>query len=184
MYSPENLEVTPDEWEWRKSFYGFEPADEKRLKGVKALAESFVHEVVDELYSIFKQHQETNRLILDEETLERLKESQNRYFLELFSGDYGEEYLRQRLKIGRVHHHIGLELEWYLGAYTHYQRLTQPRLMELYPTDVKAGLQVIDSMQKLITLDQSLSVTAYMAAREEQIRAQADQIEQLSSLVE
>lgn len=165
MYKPDQLEVTPDEWEWRKYFYGFQEDDVARLRGLKAFAENFVHEVVEELYVLFTLHHETARFITDKEMLERLKESQTRYFLELFDGNYGEDYLRRRLKIGRIHQQIGLDLEWYLGAYTHYIRLVQPHIMEIFSGDSNNGLKVIDSLLKLISLDQSLAVTAYMASK-------------------
>lgn len=167
MFTPDQLEVTPDEWEWRKYFYGFDETDAARLKGIKAFAENFVHEVVNELYVIFTLNHETSRLISDKETLAQLKESQTRYFLELFDGSYNEDYLRQRLKIGRIHQQIGLDLEWYLGAYTHYIRLVQPHIMEIFSGDVQGGLAVTDSLLKLISLDQSLAVTAYMASKAE-----------------
>ena len=166
MHCLNDSEVSIEEWEWRKSFFGFGPDDVGRLMDVKPFADSFVHEVVDELYLIFQQHEQTRIFIQDQKILTRLKTTQTNYFLDLFSCDYGEEYLRQRLRIGSVHHHIGLEIEWYLGAYTHYLRLVQPRLMELFGADLEYGLLVFDSMQKLITLDQSLAVSSYLASKE------------------
>ena len=184
MLGRENQEVDPDEWEWRKSFYGFEPDDEIRLKGVRQAAGDFVHDVVAELYEILERYPETNRLLREPTMLKRLKESQSRYFLELFDGDYGEEYLRARLKIGRVHHHIGLELEWYLGAYTHYYRLVHPRIMAALAPDTDNSLATLASLHKLITLDQSLAVSAYMVAKDNLVEQQTDEIKHLSSRID
>lgn len=157
-------EITPEEWEWRKAFYGFEAVDAERLLCLRPAAEGFVAVVVDQLYEILARFHETNHLLKQLDSFERLKSGQRRYFLELFDGDYGEEYLRGRLKLGRVHYHMGLELEWYLGAYNHYLRLTKPQVISALSPDVVGAQATFDSLCKLVTLDQSLAVTAYQFA--------------------
>ena len=47
--------------------------------------------------------------------LEDRKRTLNNWFTQLFSGDYGPEYIRSRLKIGRVHVNIGLPIRYPLA---------------------------------------------------------------------
>jgi hypothetical protein len=183
MSNKSKLEVSLDEWERRKAFYGFDQEDAKRLLSLKEKATEFVDEVVSELYKTLEWFKETRSILDRLESIEPLKAAQKRYFLELFDGEYGEEYLRERLKIGRVHHHIGLEMEWYLGAYTHYYQLVHERIMQLYQNNPAEGLAIAESLHKLIVLDQTLASSAYLTAREARIREQGREIERLSSLV-
>ncbi|MFP3637174.1 protoglobin domain-containing protein, partial [Bacillus sp. SIMBA_033] len=63
---------------------------------------------------------ETRDLLVDDETVNRLKQSQRAYFSTLTAGQYDDGYLEHRLRVGLAHAKVGLSPEWYLGAYSHY----------------------------------------------------------------
>ncbi|MET0103092.1 MAG: protoglobin domain-containing protein [Sedimenticola sp.] len=176
-------EVSLEEWERRKAFAGFGSEEIAVLKLLRPAAESFVKDVVELLYEQFIRFEETHRLMRDDDTLNRLKSAQHSYFLELFDGEYGEAYLLSRLNIGRVHHRIGLAPEWYMGAYAHYICLVRPHIYQALESDVEQGHKALDALTKLITLDQSLAVSTYIAAREEVIEQQTAEIMELSTPV-
>ena len=95
----------------RKSFLEFTEADVALLKQLHALLEASGS--IDEFTRVFYDHllayPEMRALIPDEATLERLKKSQSAYFNGLTVGDYGDEYVRQRLHVGAVHQRVGLD---------------------------------------------------------------------------
>lgn len=175
--------VTLAEWEQRKAFLGFGQDDIDILIGLRPLADRIVDEIVEQLYEIFIRFPETHRQLRDDATLERLKQAQHKYFLELFDGDYGASYFESRLNIGEVHHRVGLSPEWYLGAYANYSRLIRPYLIEAFAPDINKALAAIDALEKLIVLDESLAITTYISASEEVIEQQTAEILELSTPV-
>lgn len=176
-------EISLEEWERRKVFLGFDENDTVLLKELRPAAQSFVSSVVDELYEEFIRFKDTHELLRSDDTLNRVKRAQHGYFLELFDGEYGRDYLNTRLAIGRVHHRVGLAPEWYLGAYAHYMRLVRRPIMDVFAPDMDKGLQAIDALTKLIALDQSLAISTYLASREMVIEAQTAEIMELSTPV-
>jgi CheY-like chemotaxis protein len=101
---------------------------------------------------------------------------QREYFLSLMTGDYGEEYLENRLLIGRVHQRIGLEPRWYIGAYSYYAQVMLPKFLEESGADHDETVAGVTALMKLIMLDVELSVSAYSIAREETISRQQTEI--------
>lgn len=52
-----------------------------------------------------------------------------------------------------------------VNTFMDFKKMTLPDYMEIFSGDSKNGLKVIDSLLRLISLDQSLAVTAYMASK-------------------
>lgn len=169
-------EVTLKEWERRKDFVGFTKEDVNLLKELRPVAEKFVDKIVDQLYEQFMKFDETKEFFPDKETLNRVKTMQKEYFIRLTEGVYGEEYLVNRLHIGRVHERIGLSPRWYIGTYSIYVQLATPYLMKAFKNNAKKSQQAFGALLKLILLDQDLAISTYIAAREEVISHQAREI--------
>lgn len=177
--------ITLEEWPRLKAFVGLDQNDIDILKSLRPLAEQAVDPMIDEIYEIFIRFDETHSLLRKAGTLDRLKNSQREYFLELFSGDYGDAYFESRLRVGQVHHHVGLTPQWYLTAYCHYQRIFRPYIFNnLEPA---AAMKAFDSVHRIITLDKSLAINTYVAtgaqAKEELISQQHAEIIEISTPV-
>lgn len=173
--------VTLEDWDRRKEFACFTNEDAKLLKELRPLAESFVDKVVEELYAQFMKFDETRVLLKDKETINRLKTTQKEYFLGLTSGKYGREYLENRIHIGRTHQRVGLSPQWYMGAYLIYMQLVIPRIMAHIDIKKKKDQRKLLAMLKIINLDQELAVTTYIAASNEVISRQAEEIMEIST---
>lgn len=176
-------EVTMQEWERRKEFVGFTDEDVQLLRELRPIAEAYADEVVEGLYRQFLRFEETKAFFPDEATLNRVKTLQKAYFLGLTQGDYGEAYLANRLHIGRVHQRIGLLPRWYMGAYSIYMQLVFPRVMAAFRSDVEKAQRAFLALLKLMMLDMDLALATYIAAREEVIARQAQEILEISTPV-
>jgi rsbT co-antagonist protein RsbR len=176
-------EVSPADWESRKAFVGFTDKDAQLLRELRPDAEAAVDEVVEEFYRRFLSFPETRAFFKDEALLRRVKAMQKQYFLGLTQGDYGPGYLRNRLEIGRVHQRIGLAPRWYMGAYSIYIQLVFPRTLAAFGPNLEQGKQAFLALLKLITLDKELAITTYIAASEEVITRQAQEIMEISTPV-
>jgi rsbT co-antagonist protein RsbR len=176
-------DVTGAEWERRKAFVGFTSEDADLLRTMRPMAEASVDGVVEELYRRFLAFEETRAFFSDPARLARVKAMQKQYFLGLTGGDYGEAYLRNRLEIGRVHQRIGLLPRWYMGAYSIYMQLVVPQTLTVFDRDLEKGQRALLALLRIITLDKELAVTTYIAAGEEIITRQSQEIMEISTPV-
>ena len=163
--------VTLDDWERRKEFLGFTDEDARLLRQLRPAAEAFVDDVVEELYRRLLDFEEAKAFLKDPGVLVHVKAAQRAYFLGLTAGDYGKEYLTDRLRIGRTHQRIGLPPRWYMGTYSLYMQLVLPRVMAAVAPAEKAH-RSFSALLKLVGLDTELAVSTYIAARDEVIGRQ------------
>jgi len=176
-------EVSLEEWERRKEFVSFTEEDAALLRELRPIAESYADEVIDGLYKKFIQFPETKAFFPDEKTLNRVKALQKDYFLGLTRGEYGADYLTNRLFIGRVHQMIKLSPRWYMGAYSIYKQLVFPKVIEASKHDLEKCKRILMALIRLISLDQEIAVTTYIMASELVITRQSEEIVELSTPV-
>lgn len=167
----------------RKQFLQFTPEDVRRLESLNAPAERYADQIIDELYQHFLAHEETQQFFSDPKVLAYVKNAQKQYFLRLTQGNYEDEYVAGRVRIGAVHERIGLEGKWYLGAYNFYLRTVATRILEVYRGDAELMLATFMSLMKLVFLDIGLAFDTYIFQRERTIRQQQEAIRELSTPV-
>lgn len=173
--------VTDEAFEKRKAFCRFDETDAALLTELRDLFERHADAVVDRFYDHLTQHEALQPLLSDEATVKRLKGFQRDYLLSLASGDYGVEYARNRLKIGRTHDRIGLESEWYLGTYGLYLDVLLPLIQEHYRSDGPRAARTSAALSKLMVLDMQLVLDAYFGMRQ---RRAVERSEQLAAVGE
>ena len=176
-------ELTAAEITRRKEWLEFGDADEARLAELDPIAQTYADDVVEVLYEHFLAFPETRGFFDQPGVLEYVKSMQHAYFVRLTQGDYHEGYVRDRLKIGAVHEEIGLDVKWYLGAYSRYLRIVAERIFQAFGDDRMAALRAYLSLEKLVFLDIGLAVDTYIHQRERTIVAQEAAIRELSTPV-
>lgn len=179
----EQFEITEGEIASRKAFHEFGPDDVAKLRSLAPLAQRYADPVVEGLYKLFLSHEATRGFFGDPAVLERVKKQQKDYFLGLTSGDYGKAYVENRLNVGSVHERIKLVPKWYIGAYCFYVRAVASRLFAENKAAPEKALEALQSLMKLIFMDMGLAIDTYIAQRETIIRAQQDEIRELSTPV-
>lgn len=142
----------------RKAFLEFTDADTARLKVL--LAPDFVNAFYSHLLSF----EETRRFISDAQSLERLKHTQAAYFDSLTAGDYGPDYILNRLRVGIAHQRIGLTTQWYLGAYSKYLAGLLPEIWQRVGKDPEAFVATCQALNKIVLLDMGLAIDTYIQA--------------------
>jgi rsbT co-antagonist protein RsbR len=177
------LAIDEQEVARRKEFLQFGPEDTEALRNLKAVAEKYADPVIDEFYRHIMSFDETRSFFRDPKVLERVKRLQKEYFLRLTEGEYGSDYVANRLRVGTVHEHIGLAPKWYLGMYNFYLRLVANRIVEAFPQEPAKAFGAFLSLMKLVFLDIGLAVETYIHAREATMRKQQEAIRELSTPV-
>jgi signal transduction histidine kinase len=127
--------------------------------------EPFAREHADQLVASFYQHlmnfEETRRLLRDPATVDRLMKSQKEYLLDIFRGKFDEAYFERRLRIGAVHHRIGLEPKWYIGTYCLYENLLSALVTKAYAHEPDKGLARIMAIRRIFRLDMAVALDFY-----------------------
>jgi signal transduction histidine kinase len=146
-------------------FFRYGPEERALLASLRPALEKHADELVAGFYRHLLSFPETQRLLRDPEVTQRLLVKQREYLLSLAGPEIDEAYLLQRRRIGEVHARIGLEPRWYLGAYALYQSLLFPIVLEQQadPTQVR---RAVVALQRLLALDTSLALDAYMERHE------------------
>ncbi len=153
------------DFEARQAFMGIGPDDTERMRSMSSEAEGWVDRVLDPLYAHFLNHEQARALFQSERHVDNVKRVQGAFFKELFSGRYDDAYWRRRLVVGRTHERIGLDPEWYIGAYSRYADLLLEPMAERYE-DRAQLLANFRSVLKLIFMDMSLAIDAYIEAQQ------------------
>jgi len=177
------MEITEQEINRRKAFLEFRKEDADALRSLNEVAQRYADPVIEDLYRHFLSFDETRAFFADPKVLDRVKRMQKEYFLRLTEGEYGADYVADRLRIGTVHEHINLAPKWYLGAYNFYLRAVAMRLLEVMGKDPHRAFSTFLSMMKLVFMDIGLAVDTYIYARELTMRKQQEAIRELSTPV-
>lgn len=157
----EQLNITDYEISQRKNLLDFTKEDEKRLLSCKDFIHKNLEDVIVKFYKKLTSFEEIDLIIGDSDTLNRLKEAQRKYILELFDGFYDIDYVNHRLRIGMVHKRIGVEPKFYLSAVK--------MLRDILTENISKNLQgkeninpTIDSLDKILLFDTQFIIDTYI----------------------
>lgn len=148
----------------RKAYLRIEDDDAARMKAMKPIASEILAGATAAFYDHLAAFSETSEHLQSAEHIKNLKARQSAYFLELMDGVYDAEYMDKRLVIGRVHERIGLEPQWYIGAYALYLNTVMGQLFERQGDDPKLLLSNVQSLIKVIFMDMGFAIDTYIEA--------------------
>jgi diguanylate cyclase (GGDEF)-like protein/PAS domain S-box-containing protein len=148
----------------RKNFLEFTQADSDRLGSLHNQLEPVGYAFAESFYAHLLEFAPLRHLLPDEHSLDRLRRSQSEYFSRLTAGDYGDDYVLNRQLVGQVHHRIGLEPKWYIGAYRKYLSGLIPLVWERCEGDQQRFLETYDSLMKIVLFDMGLALDSYFQA--------------------
>jgi diguanylate cyclase (GGDEF)-like protein/PAS domain S-box-containing protein len=144
----------------RFRFLDWSAEDAERL-GVAAQQMAPAHQAfVDHLYRHLEQFSTPSALLRTPEVTARLKQSQAEYYERLWGGPYDDTYVNSRLRVGVIHHQVGLELKWYLGSYRLY---LDDMLASVFDNSDSATLY--SSLLKAVFFDMTLAIDTYTAGQ-------------------
>jgi signal transduction histidine kinase len=177
MPEPGTLTMNAMEIERRKAYLEITAEDERRLREAHPLLLGHTGEIIDRFYEYLLAHEHTRLMLSAPGLIERLKKLQTAYFQQLTAGDYGQAYFENRLRVGQAHNRVGLSPEWYLGAYTKYLHIVTDVLSRAYGRDYERFFQTLVSLTKVINLDMSLAIDAYIHAAQDALASRKAELE-------
>ncbi len=158
----QQLKLTRREIDRRKEYVGFTDGDIRALLSLKELITANMDEIIKEFYKKIIIFEEMDRIIGDAETLLRLKNYMRNYILSLFDGEYDEEYVQTRLRIGVVHKRIGVPPKYYVSAIHILSDTLRKIIASHSKNDCKSCVLGISSIDKILMFDLSLTFDTYI----------------------
>ncbi|MCE9583832.1 MAG: hypothetical protein K8T20_15220 [Planctomycetes bacterium] len=154
--------LTDDEILRRKAYLQITAEDEALLREVHPLLATKSAAITEQFYEFLLAHPSTRRMLEAPGLLPRLKKLQAQYFERLTSGEYGRAYFEDRVRVGDTHNRVGLPPELYLGAYNRYLAIVTDVLRQGFPPGDDRYFNTVKSITKLVMLDMSLAIDAYI----------------------
>jgi signal transduction histidine kinase len=154
--------ISDDEVRRRKAYLEITAVDEQRLRDAHPHLVQNSREIIDRFYDYLTSHAHTRSMLAAPGLIDRLKQLQARYFDELTAGTYDVAYFENRIRVGQAHDRVGLSPEWYLGAYNKYLQIVSDVLSRTFGRDYERFFQTMIALTKIIYLDMSLAIDAYI----------------------
>ncbi len=168
--------ISAEEIALRKSFLELSESDIELLREVHKHVEN-IH-IDDSFAELFYHHllsfPELRKFIPDDATLDRLKTVQSQYFRRLTCGEYEDDYVLDRLRVGYAHQRIGLEPRWYTGAYRKYLSFLLSILHEVAEGDGEKFLAYYDALLKVVFFDMELALDTYFHSDRQELAHMAN----------
>ncbi|MEW6024463.1 MAG: EAL domain-containing protein [Pseudomonadota bacterium] len=147
-----------------RAYLEFDESDAQLLRDVHPYLQAHQSDVVLAFYEHLLRFPRLRQLLDNRHAFARLKHLQAMYFDSLTAGDYDDAYERNRVRVGLVHQHVGLEIRWYIGAYRKYLAELAPILRQALAGTPERYQPTYDALLKLMCLDMSLALDTYEQA--------------------
>ena len=167
------------EIEQRLAFLRFESIDRDLLAELAPILEEHAESFVATFYRHLLSFEPTRALLVDPEVKERLLGKQREYLLSLARPSFDADFVAERRRIGETHERIGLDPQFYLGAYRLYVSLLRPLISEALGDQERAE-RTVEALEKLLAFDTELAMEAYIEARERELEYLTRELSQQS----
>lgn len=180
----EQLRITTREINRRKEFFGFTDTHSIALQTLLPSVSENVNNIVDKFYQHILHFTEIDRLIGDAETLHKLRNHQRMYILSLFQGNYDEEYVHSRLRIGVVHKRIGVEPKYYVSAVQNLGSILKDFVISSGDIGHDESQKLVSSIDKILLFDLSLIFDTYIHSLMDEVRRSQEELENYTESLE
>ena len=143
----------------------FTQSDINNISKISSCMKETAQNIANSFYDYLLLIEDTKNIILSKDRLlERLKITQTEYIKSLFSLSYDENYFKNRIAIGFTHDTFNISPSIYIGSYGYYNYLMSQHILkccEKNGIDLTQALNIINSVQKIITIDITLAIESY-----------------------
>ena len=180
--TPEAGGFIPPELEERRNFLSLRDEDLHRLTLLHDLFLAKAEGVVERFYRHLRNYPALSQILGDPQQVQRLKKVQFSYIMSLTTGRLDQDYLDNRLRIGRAHERIGLQPQWYMGAYG----ILLDELCQLihnhFAEQRERATKTCMALSKLMNLDTQIVLHAYFGTRQQKALEKSEQLAAVGEL--
>ncbi|MDP7979271.1 globin-coupled sensor protein [Bacillus sp. WLY-B-L8] len=135
-------------------------SDLQMIKCIQPLIEQNIERLVDDFYNSILEINELKEITQKHSSVDKLRNTLKVHLVELFNGKIDNHFLEKRLRVAKVHYHIGLKPAWYMGAFQNLQN----SLINIISNTISAKEEVttfITAITKILSLEQQIVLEAY-----------------------
>jgi len=141
--------------------YSFTSRDAENLRQLHPIMERFRDRFPIEFYNHIKNFEDTPRFLKDEETIKRHQDGLKVWFMNLFSGEYNNQYLKDLEHIGSAHVKINLSAH-YVNAAMHFVKWFCGKILREEISDEKERLYLWGSIEKMLDINLDALTSSYI----------------------
>jgi rsbT co-antagonist protein RsbR len=175
--------ITEANIERRKKAAGLGPDDLPKIASFKDLVVQHAEQFATTFFGHIGALEESRALLSNRDFMEKARRLKHEHLLALVSGNYGIEYVEQRMKLGTLYSKVGLDLRVFFGAYHALLRHIGSTVMKQFERSPMEGFDNFMSLKKVAFLDIGVIVDIMIFERERVIRQQQESIRELSTPV-
>ena len=180
----EQLRITERSLTRRKQYFTITQKDCETLLSLRDVIVPYIDKIINDFYLFIIQFDEMVQLIGDSETLARLKIYQKNYILSLFDGQYDEDYISSRLRIGLIHNRIGVSPKLYISAVSYMMRLIDNIIIQETKESCDSCHHNSTSLEKIIMFDLGLVMDTYIHGLTDEVWRHQKELEEYSETLE
>jgi methyl-accepting chemotaxis protein len=166
----------------RVSFVQIDDEARTLLRELRPTIARVLPAILDEFYAHISNYPEVARLFADKAHMQHARDMQIKHWDAIAAAHFDERYVRSVTRIGEVHHRLGLEPRWYIGAYS----FVIARLLTAIEEAHGAGLlgtkarkkkaKMLATITKAALLDMDLAISFYLDAGRREKRQTLDEL--------
>lgn len=149
-----------------KKHYDFTEGDEVRLSSISGVMSENVDEAMDALDSWILGTPETVRFFADEARKARVFGAHKKWFLDLFSGKYDQQYYERLVRIGQTHVRVSVEAH-YMNRAVNILRNCCINILNRSVDDMEERTRILISVEKMLDISLDVITSSYI---EEEMR--------------
>ena len=146
----------------RLAFLRIDDETRSHLRQLGPLVREIADTVVARFYAHLFSFAETALFLGDPSLVARLREAQKGHLIALVEGEHDIAYFESRLRVGMIHARIGLEPQWYIGAFMAQIEELNGAVLAKYANDLVAATNYVNALAKAALLDIELTIDAYI----------------------
>jgi heam-based aerotactic trancducer len=139
---------------------GLQDSDLNYIHSLQPFVKENLPAIIDQFYKNLENEKTLTKIINDNSSIERLKNTLSAHIYEMFSGKIDKGFIQQRFVIAHVHVKIGLQPKWYMCAF---QDLYLSLSSMIIDTISEKGpcTEAMLAVSKIISLEQQIVLEAY-----------------------
>lgn len=143
--------------------------DIEHLRLIDDIMEAHVETIADRHYQMVMDIPEIKKIFNTYTTYERYVPAIIHYFRQLTKPELSEQYIENRMNIGKIHSQIQLTEEWFIGSYMRVFEYLVPHIVSRFSTQPKMLSAILVALNRIITFDTIIVLKAYEQANEFQL---------------
>ncbi|MEK7772901.1 MAG: protoglobin domain-containing protein [Deltaproteobacteria bacterium] len=144
-----------------KAHYGFTSGDVKNLVSLRPVMEKYREEFVVEFYDFVRNFEEADKFLKDEATIKRHQDALKVWFMNMFSGEYGNGYFTELEKVGSAHVKIALPAH-YVNAAFHFVKTYTRRILHKEVQNREEVVFLERSVEKILDINLDVFTSSYI----------------------